>query len=214
MSIDVKLEGALTGTLARVDSRGSLRVSDTVPDLPFPSELNRYTVFNSMLGPAGATDVVATANMNVDGSSTNVEYCVGSEADVDIHITRLVFIIADTAVVHNNFGNVSALTNGLDVQVTERGITTNLVLGAKTGGQLIAQSGMFSPYGDGTASFELSNWDGTNDAQAVAMDIGAIIPGGIRIIQGSNDKLLAVVKDDLQGLTEFTIRAFGYRHHP
>lgn len=171
-------------------------------------------MYNALCGSAGAVETgIVNANMNVDGSSTGQVFYIGSEEDVDIKIMRVIITIADTAVVHSNFGNISALTNGFTLQVFERGLNTNLIHEAKTGGQVILQSGLFSPYGDGAQSWELSNHTGNTDAQTIAIDISSLVPGGVRIARGTEDRIFATVSDDLQGLTEFTVRVMGHRHH-
>jgi hypothetical protein len=151
--------------------------------------------------------------MNVNGATTSQEFYVAAEAEADIRIMALVVIIADSAVVHSNFGNVGALTNGFNLQVFERGQTTNILFEAKTGGQMIAQSGMSNAYGDAATSFEITNWTGTEDAQTIFLPIASVIPGGVRIGRATEDKIYATVQDDLTGLTEFTVRVVGYRHH-
>lgn len=122
-------------------------------------------------------------------------------------------IVADSAVVHNKFGNVAALTNGVTLRVRESGVLTNVFADVKTSGQLIAQSGIFTAYGDAATSFELTNWTANDDAHTIVIDVGSLLPGGIRIGQATLDRFELLVNDDLTGLTEFTVRVMGYSHH-
>lgn len=56
--------------------------------------------------------------------------------------------------------------------------------------------------------------EGTADAQTIVFLISSYIPGGLRLGRGTTDKLRAVVRDDLTGLDEFTVRVLGYKHYP
>jgi hypothetical protein len=214
MSVDSVITGARSSRRAIVSKSNGLCVSPIDPDLPEPLTRNKFTLYNALLGTAGAVETgTVNANLGVDGSATNVEYYIGAEADIDIRIMKVVLVIADSQVRHNTFGNIAALANGLNLDMFERGINTSLLNDAKTGGHVIAQSGLSQPYGATTTSFQLSNWDGTNDAQTIVFNMHELVPGGIRIAHGTEDKIFATVRDDLTGLSEFTIRVLGYRHH-
>lgn len=214
MAGNVLIEDAVTRKRVEVGQHNQLVTSPRIPDVLPREAQNRFTTYNALLGSAGAVETGLTnANMNLDGSSTSLEFYVGAEEKVDIKIMRVIITIADSAVAHNNFGNVSALTNGFTLQVFERGVFTNLLNGVKTGGQMLLQSGMFSPYGDGATMNELTNHTANADAQTVVIDVSAIVPGGIRIARQTEDKIFATVADNLTGLTEFTVRIMGHRHH-
>lgn len=213
MSVSFNLEDGLnTNKKAAVDAYNALCVSLRDPAIPAIGEPSRLRYFNDIVGSTGAGS--GTTNMNVDGSSTAQEFYIAADPDYDIRVMSIIIVIADSAIVHSNFGNVGALTNGWDLTMTEAGLDTKIISAAKTGGQVIAQSGLTNAYGDGATSFELTNWTGTEDAQTIVIDVAKLVPGGIRIGRGTKDRLRSIVNDDLQGLTEFTVRALGYRHYP
>ena len=54
----------------------------------------------------------ASNDMAVDGSSTNVDFFVEAKAESDLYITYLSFVISDAGAALNEFGNISALSNG------------------------------------------------------------------------------------------------------
>lgn len=197
---------------ARITSSNALLVASTTSDVPPVGTPNKFRYFNSLLGSTGADSGIT--NMNVDGSVTKQVFCINSSPDYDIHIMGIVIVIADTAVVHNKFGNIAALTNGWDLKFYEQGEPTNIMNAAKTGGEVIAQSGFGHAFGNGGVSFELSNWTGTTDAQGIYLDLANIIPDGLRIGRGTTDRIDSGINDNLTGLTEFTVRALGYRHYP
>ena len=150
--------------------------------------------------------------MNVDGSTTPEEFFIKAVQDSDIHILAIIIVFADSLIAHNNFGNVSPLANGWDLIVTESGDATPLIDKAKTGGEVIIQSGAFWPYGTGVDTWELSNFSGVSDAQLINLPVGEIIPGGIRLGRGTLDKITSIINDDLTGLINFEVRVIGYKH--
>lgn len=213
MPIDaVILDGAGRGRQARVSDQKALDVACIFPDVPPEGTPSRYRYYNALLGSTGADS--GTTNMNVNGAVTPQVFYISAHADYDIHIMNIAILIADTAVVHNNFGNVGALANGWDLLVTEAGDDTYIIEGAQTGGQVIAYSGFARPYGNTATAWELTNWTGTEDAQTISIPISEYIPDGIRIGRGTLDRIESIVRDDLQGLTLFNVRIFGFRHLP
>lgn len=203
--------GVGTKERALVDNN-ALCVARVPPPVPSIGTASRLRYFNSILGTTGADS--GTTNQNVDGSTVSVKFNVTSNKDYDIKIMQIIIIIADTAVLHNRFGNLTTVSNGWDLYMIEKGEQTNIITSATTGGQVIAQSGFAHPYGDAASSFRLLNWTGTEDAQTIVIPVGELVPDGIRIGRGTKDRIEAVVNDDLQGLTEMTVRVLGYRHYP
>lgn len=212
VGIEVQLtDGTGERRLACIDLNRGLRVAQTYESIPEIGQRSQYRYFTGKLGQNGVDD---TTDMAVDGSSTAVEYTIGSNETYDIHIMGIAILLADSSVSHNNFGNISALSTGWDLEIVEAGETTVLVNKAQTGGQLIAQTGLARPYGNSSQSFELSNWTGATDAQTIWFPMSEYIPGGLRIPRGSNDKILARVNDNITGLTEMFVQVYGYRHYP
>ena len=210
--VSVVIQGTRNGHQARVDNAGNLKTAQAGPVMPDLHSRSPLQYFTATLSSSGASS--SGLNQNVNGSSTEVTYFLQAHMDYDIRVMGIVIILADSAVAHNNFGNVSALTNGWDLQVVEGGVTTKIIDEAKTGGQLIAQAGFGGAYGDGATSFELTNWTGNEDAQTVVIPIHDYVPNGIRLGRRSTNRIESVVKDDLTGLTEFTVRIIGYKQFP
>ncbi len=133
--------------------------------------------------------------------------------DYDIRIMKLVIVMGDGAITHDKFAGIAAISNGWDLETIERGVATSLINKAKTTGQVIIQSATSLAWGDAATSFELTNYDSNNDAAVTVIPTGDLVPGGIRIGYDSQDSLRSTVRDDLTGLSEFTVRAIGYKHH-
>jgi len=210
----VLLDGTGTDNKAKVSRYNAQYVCIHDPELSPSGTKNRKRLFSEVLGSTGASSGII--NMNVDGT-TDQEFYIGADTTVDgdnafdIYIMSIIFIVADTAVVHSKFGNVSALTTGIDVIVTESGGETYLLKEIKTGGQMIAHAGALNAFGDGALVNELTNWTDLDDAQIITMPVSQFVPGGIRLGHGTKDRISLWVRDDLQGLTEFTCRCFGYK---
>lgn len=198
------------GQTAEVLDNGALVVTNVLrPALPLGTR-NRQQLFSQLVSDDGTES--GTTNMNVNGSATSQEFYIGSDANVDLHIMKISIVIADSAVSHDRFGNINALANGWTLRVIESGIETNIILDAQTGGQVLAQSALIQPYGAGVTVNELSNWTSTQDAQTILVDISSLVPNGIRIGMGSQDKIVSIINDNLTGLTEFTVRILGFKN--
>ena len=153
--------------------------------------------------------------MNVNGSSTAQVFSIDANDDFDIRIMELLIYTEDTAETQNDkFGALAALTNGWDLEIEESGATIFLIEKAKTSGELITKTN--TPiYGVAVDKWNsVALVDGTNYAGFYRYDIGRIVPGGLRIGNGTGDRLISTVNDDMRGLTDFTVRALGYRHFP
>ena len=205
MSVDVGIK--CNQNVAGVSSKGSLYITPIAGDVLPTGTDNRLRLFSSKLGSTGTDS--GTTNQNTNGGT----YYINSASDYDIFITKIVVIIADTAVAHNTFGGVAALSSGWDLYLTEAGQTTYIIEKAKTGGQVIAQAGLPGGYGDADTTWKLTKWTGTEDATALSIPVGEYVPGGIRIGRGTTDRLVSTFTDDLTGLTEFSVIAIGYSHH-
>lgn len=197
---------------AAIDKRGLLSVS-VEPGSPAPvGSSSRYRFLSQLASSVG--DGTGVTNMNVNGSSTAQAFTVNSVADYDIRIQKILIYIEDSSVTHSGFGALAALSNGVDISVFEDGTETFLVQSAKKFADLIQQTLAERPFGADASSFELASVTGTADAQVLPMDIGSLVPGGIRIGRGTKDKFQVEVNDDLTGLDFFTVRVLGYRHYP
>jgi len=210
-------DGEGSGRSAYVSPEHGVYVAQVVPPVPPIGTESRRRIYAQYAGTAGAILEGlpnGAADQGVDGGTTPVEFFITAEDDFDIRVMGIAILIADSAVAHNNFGNVNALTNGWDLSITEAGDQTFLIKSAKTGGQVIAQAGFSNPYGDGVTTFELSNWTTNEDAQTISIPINRVIPGGLRLARQSTDRISCFVRDDLTGLTEMYVRIIGYRHYP
>jgi len=198
-------------TAAIVTKQRALRVTNVPDELPAIGTSNRLRFFGGYIGSSGITGRV-NGNMNVDGSTTNQEFFIAADADADIHIGKIIIIVADSAVPTNRFGNIiSGLTNGVDIKIEESGVETFVVQDVQTNGQFLASTAMAAAWGTASAVNQITNWTSTDNALMMVLDVAAIVPNGIRLGRGTEDKAVVVIKDDLTSLTEFTMRIVGYK---
>lgn len=205
------------GHKALVTNSGALVVT-TVPAPPelanqyaTPTGQKRFQYLNGLLGTSGFAS--GTTNGNVNGSITPVELYAGAATEYDIIIHQCVIVIADSTVAMNKFGALTALTNGIDIQLRESGITTSIIQKAKSGGQVLIQSGMLMAFGSGGDVNEITAYEGNSDALVIGIPFHTIIPGGIRIAKGGTDKLSLIINDDLSGLDIMRVRILGYKEY-
>ena len=204
-------DGTGQNYLAKVSKDHALYVTYTDGDLPPVGTASRVRYFQQKLNVVGDT---ADFDLNVNGAVTPVEFEIIASEDYDIHIKSIVLAYADSAVVNNKFGNVDALPVGFDLHMTELGVTVQLIDKAKTGGNLLVQSGSWQLFGVGAAAVnEITAWSGNSDAQVIVIPAGEFVTGGIRIGRGTPDRIWATVNDDLTGLDEFHITCFGERRY-
>jgi hypothetical protein len=119
MAIDVKIQGGGDGYDAKVSSEYALSVQDQ--GLPPIEPIGRGQVFRQFLTNGGAAS--DSNDMQVDGSSTAVEFWVPADSTDELYISSLSFVIADASATLDKFGNITALTNGCDLEYFSDGGT-------------------------------------------------------------------------------------------
>jgi hypothetical protein len=126
---------------------------------------------------------------------------------------KIIVLLGDAAITHDKFGGLGALSIGWDLEIIEGGVATALISKAKTTGDVLIQSATSLAWGDAATSFELTNYNGQDDAAVTIIPVHELVPGGIRIGYDSGDMLRSTINDDVTGLSEFTVRAIGYKHY-
>lgn len=148
-----------------------------------------------------------------DGSVTPLHFWITSEELADIIINQIVIVLADNTVATNKFGALAALTNGWELKVTQNGVDTFIIEKAKTGGEILVQSGMNNPFGTGGDVNEITMFVGSDDALITTIPLDRYIPGGLRLTHGTTDKITAIVNDNHIGLTQLRVRCIGYKQY-
>lgn len=199
--------------VASVTGSNSVLVTPTnYQALENQGEPSRKRLLSGLLGSTGLDSGITDAG--VDGSVNTQTFYIESNPDYDIMIMKLFIYIEDGSVTHSGFGSLGTLTNGVDVVAIEGGVETFIIKEAKKFTDLIAQTFCAAPFGSGASAFELVSTTGSQDSQILPFNLFELIPGGLRIGRGTKDRVELRVKDNLTGLTDFTIRVAGYRLYP
>lgn len=130
--------------------------------------------------------------MNVDGSSTPVDFFLPDDGSVDTFISEVILVLEDASVDFKSFGGLAALTTGFDLKFEQAGTTKTLIDKAKTSYELIRACG--NP-------FDLISKINAGNDEALIIHIPL---EGIVLKTGTPDEIRATVNDDLTGLIRFT----------
>ena len=143
-------------------------------------------------------------DMIVNGSSTPVEFCIPAEQDFDRFIKLISIKLADPSAKLDKFGALTALTNGVEFEWQSQDV-----------GSLTIHDGIK----DNLEFFRLTEMTpvitdlsgGGADAITVTWDLSKIFGSqwGLKLSQGTTEKLLFRVNDALAGLVEFNIIGHG-----
>ena len=151
-------------------------------------------------------------DMAIDGSSTEVDFCVVASQTKDIYIGSVFITLADAGAALNEFGSISALTNGCRFywkSQDEGEIIINESI--KSNWEWIKQGGIVPGFGQTNSSFRANNVSGGSEGFPIFVDFTLLfkLPFGIRLRKGTTDALKIRVRDNLSNVDEFTAVAYG-----
>lgn len=187
------IDGKGKGNEATVDKYNALATYDSVPAIPPLGTENRRQLYSSVI-----------EDMDVNGSSTPITFTIGSNEEYDIHILRILLVIEDSKVKEEKYGEIPALSNGVDLIIYEGTGITHIIDSGTHYSDVVTQMGGFP-------SDAKAKSTGAEIA-TVLFDAGSIIPLGIRLGRGTTDRLEFIVNDDLTGLTGHTLQVIGFKH--
>ncbi len=155
-------------------------------------------------------------DMAVDGSSTSVDFIIESSQDYDIWIKSISVLIGDGgSPALNNFGSLSALTNGVSwLYSSDRSGEYELHDGIKTNLEFIRLGVDTAAIGTGVDSFLADvSGGGTEKSYMPTIDMSESfgMPFGLKLAKGSTDKLIFRINDNVSDLTTFNAIAYGIR---
>lgn len=213
MAIRTHISCSENGNRAIVTKDGALLTANVPPTSSAVKSIygnrGKYKLLNGLLGSTGLDSGITNQNVNATLAAPQKFYMAAND-NYDIYITHIITTIVDITVKPNTFGNVGVLVNGFDLNLIQEGSTEALIMGAKTGGQLLVQGGMFNPFGTINDPNTIIAFTAGDDALICTFPVGQIVPGGIRLASGSLNRIESVVKDNLTGLTSLDVRIVGY----
>ncbi len=208
MAIDVKISCGGNATTANVTNENALSVQEQ--GIPPIEPKGRAVVFRQYLTADGTAS--GSNDMQVDGSSTSVEFWVPSNSTYDLYIANISFVIADASAVLNKFGNLTALTNGCDVEYFADGSTTTIGTALKSNFDFVRLCLGSPSFGDGAGAFRASNVESTSEGYLPVLNFSQVFgfPYGIRLRPATSDKLIVRVNDNTTGVDAFNAIAYGF----
>jgi len=154
--------------------------------------------------------------MTVDGSVTNIDFTIDPHPTNDRFLKTLSFVIAGDGASLDEFGDIAALTNGVDLFYSDN--TGQVFIGEalKTNWDFIRVSAGNPAFGTGADAFRAKNVEGKVDAYIPVIDLAKVFGReyGVRLKAKSTQKLIVRVKDDLTGVDSFNAVAYGFDRLP
>ena len=208
MSIKSYIEdGKGSGRKAAVTKECGLVVSDLrLPpeDIEVPIRPFRQFMLNG-----------ASSDMRVSGTAASpIDFVIDSSSDADRYIDSISFVIADQNAVLNNFGSISALTNGIEIFYEDNKLGNVVIADSlKSNFDFIRLCGKgSSPIGADASSYRASNVEGNSEGYLMTLDFSDQfgMPWGIRLPKDSNLRLVLRVKDNTSGVDAFNAIVYGF----
>ena len=212
MPIGVYIQDPKTQQRAQVDSEGAVVFTERLtPPFGFPTIQTPLSQFFTDDGTATGSD-----DMRVIGTADGpLQFSIEAVANNDRYVKVISFLLADANASLDEFGNLPELSEGVRIfWKTAEGefdidtITTNAGL---------IRLGLGEPaFGDGNTAMLLNNISSTTDAFIPVLDFGKAFgfQHGIRLKNGTNERLVIEVRDDITGIDFFNAKAFGFDRLP
>jgi len=196
------------GNRAEVTCENALLVSSN-PIPPVGQVQNALPFVQPLTDDGLAT---GSADMGVNGSVTPVPFWVPADPTDDIYLTGLMVSVGyGTSAEVFQFADGAALTNGLRMYWNSKYGETNIFASIKDNLGLLSLG--ISLSGFVPTGWEIRGVGAVNDyGYTVGFEFGKMVPGGLRLDRGSNQRLTVEVNDDLSTVIDvLNITAFGYK---
>lgn len=213
MSVKANITDKSSGVSAEVTPRGAL-VTSLSSDLALQKDIlniptSVFMTVDAIPEEEGGVSELAGQN----GSVSEVVAAAGSFQDGDLFLTTMNIVLADTAVGLNTFGGLPVLPNGVQIfyEITQGRSTVPIAF--KTSFDFLRMSTLMAGTGSKVDAFEMQNVGVTSsDAYSFNIDLTRFSPLGlgIRIRKDSTDRFGITIRDNLTGLTSFTVILSGF----
>ncbi len=188
--------------------------SQIVTTRPWPPlEEQKTQPFRQFLTTTGLTS--GSEDMQVDGSTTAVEFWIPADVTNDRYVTSLSFVISDQNATLDKFGTITALTNGCRL-FYERASGEIEIHGTLKSNFDFVQMCLGQPaFGDGNTAFRAPNIVGASEAYIPVLDLTVLNPPfGIRLARGTLQRMVIQVRDLTTGVDRFDCVATGFDRIP
>lgn len=201
------VDGRGTGSEAKVSDQGFLYTQPA----PYPpaGEDTVMTIYREFLT---LNNDGTTTDMRVNGSVTRQYFWVNAEPDSDVYITSLSFLIADANATLVQFGALTALTNGCRLFYENTEGQINIGTALRSNFDIVRLCLGAPAFGTGTDAFRGSNVIGTSEAFIPVLDFRTFgFRWGIRLLNGTQNRLAFEIADNVTALDALNIVAYGFR---
>lgn len=195
-------------------SRAMLVEQRPVP--PFGAPLDAVVLRGFLRDESGSEDMTVLAS-----PASPVVFSVRADSRADLYIKSLLFSITGTDMTLADFGSIAALTDpcilaydtGTQRVILDAAITTNFDL-LRLGGELMP--GVGGSPADALKTSSPAMGMSTDDAYNAFIDFERVygFPFGIRLEQGTDQRLDFLIQDDLTGIDTFACNVFGFSRGP
>jgi hypothetical protein len=180
----------------------------SVINAPYPPlSAQKSRPFRQYLTVDGLAD--GDNDMGVNGSVTNVDYCIPANPTVDRYITALNFIVGySTTGQPNEWADGAALTNGSRLFYSSQRGEVDIHEGIKSNQDLFRL--IFTSV---AANWEVRHVNSNNDyGYFVTLNLRELgLPYGIKLDRGTNQKLAITIKDNVGASADtFNCIAYGF----
>lgn len=208
--IKVALVNPINGEASRIGTEGDVPVV-VQPHPPISDKEVVYLPFRQFFTDNGQSD--GSNDMRVIGTAANPEdFYISARVKNDVYIKTIAIVISDAQATLSRFGNINALTNGVEFCFESQQLGVVLINESmKTNFDFIQQSAGKPAFGSGIDAFRAQNVVGNSEAYIPVFDLGELFgtPYGIKLTAGTLDRLMFRVKDDTTGVDRFDIVGFG-----
>ena len=198
------VDGHGTGNRLKVDEEGTANVvvhqhppiEETI--MAIPSVLD-------FTNAAGSTDMQVVASLAAPQT-----FCIQARDDYDVYVKTVMITIADQSAALNKFGNITALTNGVNFCWESQSLGSFVIKAdMKSNWDFVKLSRANPAFGSTTNAFRASNVSGNSEGYVPVIDFFTLfgMQYGIRLRKGTLDKLVFEIRDDTTGVDEFTAEA-------
>tara|TARA_R110002126_G_scaffold78011_1_gene194475 strand:- start:330 stop:959 length:630 start_codon:yes stop_codon:yes gene_type:complete len=156
-------------------------------------------------------DVNGVSDMQVTATLAAPQFFyIAANNDYDTYVKTVMITIADQNAVLNQFGAVTALTNGVNLNWEAQDLGTfPIKSNMKSNWDFVKLSRGNPSFGVTTSAFRASNVSGNSEGYIPVVDMFAIFGTqyGIRLRKGTKDRLVFEIRDTTTGVDEFTADA-------
>lgn len=205
MGLEVAIVGK-SGRALDVDDNGGIAV--TVGRHPLLNEGSTIRFFGQkFMNGSGSSD------MRVNGSTMNVDFYIRASTDYDILITGISIQISDAGANLNEFGALTALTNGVDMYEYSAEMGREVIFSEiKTNLDFIRYCPQTPAIGSGAGAFLADLNGGGADTYLPSLNFVDVFGSPAHLEKGTLHEIGFTIKDNLSaGLDAFNVVATGVK---